>query len=77
MNTISLVEELNKIGVPVRYYSINGDLISDTYILNQVHDKWEFFYFDEKGNKNDCKIFNNENDACMYLYKVLETEMKY
>lgn len=77
LDTISLVEKLNEIGIPGRYYSINGDLIADTYILNQVHDKWEYFYFDERGNKNDCMIFNNKKEACIHLFKVLETEMKY
>lgn len=77
INISSLLEKLNEIGVPKRYYSINGHLSSDTYILNQIYNKWEYFYFDEKGNKNDYKIFDNECDACYYLLRVLEDEMKY
>lgn len=77
MNVEYLVKKLDEIGVPKRYYSINGDLLADTYILNQIYGKWEYFYFDEKGNKNDCKTFDNENDACIYLFGILENEMKY
>ena len=48
---------------------------ADTYILDQIYGQWEFFYFDEKGNKNNYKVFNNENDACMYMLNVLENEI--
>lgn len=77
MNISSLVEKLEELGVPKRYYSINGKLSSDTYILNEVYGKWEYFYFDEKGNKNNVKLFDNENDACLHLYEVLENEMSF
>lgn len=77
MNVEYLVKKLDEIGVPKRYYSINGDLLADTYILNQIYGKWEYFYFDEKGNKNDYKTFGNENDACLHLFGILENEMKY
>lgn len=77
MNITSLLEKLNEIGVPKSYYSINGNLASETYILNKIYNKWEYFYFDEKGNKNNYKTFNNENEACVYFLKVLEDELKY
>lgn len=77
MNISDLIEKLDKLGVPKRYYSINGNLSSDTYILNEVYGKWEYFYFDERGNRNNVKIFDNENDACQHLLKVLENEMNY
>ena len=77
MNVLCLVEKLEELGVPKRYYSINGSLSSDTYMLNQVYNKWEYFYFDERGNKTNYKVFDSENDACMHLYKVLENEMRY
>lgn len=77
MNVKYLVKKLDEMGVPKRYYSINGDLLSDTYILNQTYGKWEYFYFDERGNKNDYKTFDNESDACIHLLGILENEMKY
>lgn len=77
MNVTELIHELEKAKVPKRWYSINGDLCSDTYILRQVYDQWECYYFDEKGNVNDYHLFNNENDACIYFYNELKDEMFY
>ena len=48
MTIETLQIELDKLGVPRNFYSINGNLSSDTYILNKVHTYWEYFYFDEK-----------------------------
>ncbi len=77
MNIADLVKKLDEIGVPKRYYSINGDLLPDMYILNKIYGKWEYFYYDEKGNKNDYKSFDAENSACMHMLSVLTNEMKY
>lgn len=77
MNIADLVKKLDEIGVPKRYYSINGDLLPDAYILNKIYGKWEYFYYDEKGNKNDYKSFDTEKDACMHMLSVLTNEMKY
>lgn len=77
MNVTELRGELEKAKVPKRWYSINGDLCSDTYILRQVYDKWECYYFDEKGNVNDYHLFNDENDACIYFLDELKNEMLY
>lgn len=74
MDVLNLVKKLDRMGIPKQYYSINGDLSSDTYILNEVYGKWECFYFDEKGNRNDYKTFTNENDACMYMLRLLKAE---
>ena len=77
MDITCLIKKLDAIGVPKRYYVINGSLLTDTYVLNQVYGKWEYFYFDERGNKNDYQTFNSENDACMHMFGVLENELKY
>lgn len=50
------------------YYSLNEGLKSDSLILTINYNKWEVFYMDERGNKHDELIFNNENDACVYIY---------
>jgi hypothetical protein len=76
MNISQLEKELDTLGVPKDYYSINGHLTSDTYILNQVYTKWECFYFDEKGNKEGYKSFDDENEACEYFLKKLKNEIK-
>ena len=77
MDVAELVFKLEEAKVPQRWYSINGNLCTDTYILNQVYDWWECYYFDEKGNIKNYHRFSNENDACTYFYNKLEDEMKY
>lgn len=77
MNVKQLEKILNNLGIPKNYYSINGHLVADTYILNQVYSKWEYFYYDEKGNQEGYKSFDDENEACEYLLEKLKNEMKY
>lgn len=77
MNVSCLIKELEKLGVPAYYYSINGSLQPDIYVLNEIYGMWEFFYFDERGRKSNYKKFDNEEDACIHLYKKLENVMKY
>lgn len=77
MNVSCLIKELEKLGVPSNYYSINGNLQPDIYVLNEIYGMWEFFYFDERGGKSNYKKFDNEEDACIYLYKKLVNVMKY
>lgn len=77
MNIRELRNKLEESKVPSTYYTINGNLSSDIYVLEYVHGYWESFYFDEKGNRNDYHRFNNENDACQYFWKVIENEMRY
>ncbi len=77
MTVEELQIELDKLGVSRSFYSINGHLSSDTHILNQVYTYWEYFYFDERGNTRNYRKFENEKDACEYLFQVLKIEMKY
>ena len=77
MDVSCLIQKLDEIGVPKRSYTINGDLLPDTCVLNQVYGKWEYFYYDEKGNQNDYRTFENESDACIYMLGILENEMKF
>lgn len=77
MNIEVLKIKLEELGVSHKIYRINGNLASDVYVLNHIYDYWEYFYFDEKGNKNDYRKFSDEKDACAYFYKKLEFEMKY
>lgn len=51
MDVEQLEKELDNLGIPKNYYSINGYLAADTYVLKQVYSKWEYFYYDEKGNQ--------------------------
>ena len=77
MTTIELKKKLEELNVPRSFYSINGDLSSDTYILNHVYNYWEYFYFDEKGRVMGYKRFESESEACNYFFQQLKTEIKY
>ena len=77
MNTKDMVEQLRKIGVPAKWYRINGHLASDTYFFNQIYHYWEVFYFDEKGNQNNYHKFFKEEEACEYFYSLLKKEAKF
>lgn len=77
MDIAGIEAELKRINVPCRYYSINGSIAADTYILRQVYDYWETFYVDERGNQNEYHKFVNENMACEFFYMMLKSEMQY
>lgn len=76
MDINQLKKKLNDNAVPNSYYSINSDLIPNKYILNFIHGQWEYFYYDERGNQNDYRKFNIENDACDFLFKKLINEIR-
>lgn len=78
LNTTELIEKLNGEKIPSSWYSINGNLSSDIYILRKVYEFWEFFYVDERGNQNnDYRRFDNESDACEFLLEKLLNEKKH
>ena len=75
MNIQELQKKIEELSVPSHYYSINGNISADTYILNKVYNYWEFFYIDERGGQNNYQRFHDENDACIYFFEVLKNEM--
>lgn len=72
MNKDELKKELDKQGINSNEYSLNGDIDSDKIVLYQNYDKWEVFYFDERGRRNNEKIFCSEEDACSYIYELFK-----
>lgn len=68
MNIVDLREKLIELQVNPSYYSLYQGLKSDAIILDSYHNKCEVFYIDERGGKHDELIFDNENDACLYIY---------
>ncbi len=71
-----LKKELKKLKIPESYYSINGNSwLADAYILQKNYYIWEFYYVDERGGKNDYKIFKTEDEACEYMLKALKEEI--
>lgn len=52
-------------------YSLNGESKLDAIILYDLKVKWEVFYLDERGGRNQEKVFSSENDACQYILRLL------
>lgn len=77
MNLEELQKKINELNVPEYLYSIGNDLKSNAHILYKNYSMWEYFYLDEKGNRNDFRVFNTDSDAYRYLLMKLEIEMKY
>lgn len=81
MNKQELVRELEKLNVDKRLYSLDGELKPDAIILYNFYSQWEVFYLDERGGRNDKKVFGSEEEACDYVYKIFkeskEVEDKY
>ena len=67
MNINELKNKLIELRIPKRWYSINGNINSDIYLLNEIHGYWEFLYIDERGNQTGYKKFDNEDFACTYF----------
>jgi hypothetical protein len=70
MNRQKLKIELEKQGIPKNWYSLYGEKIPDSYVLELSY-KWEIFYFGEKGKIEDIASFCNENEACQYFYNLM------
>lgn len=77
MDIQELKRKLNDLSIPKDWYSINDGLKPDAYILENVYGKWIFYYFDEKGNRQNEREFDSEESACSYLLDKLMTELKY
>ena len=69
MDTNELQKKLNLLGVNPQEYSLIGELQTDSIILYQSYQKWEVFYLDDRGNRNDEKVFDTESEACNYIYQ--------
>lgn len=70
MNIIELKAKLDELGVGSNEYSLDGSVSNwDTIVLYKNYSKWEVFYIDERGNRDDKHIFYSENDACTYIYE--------
>jgi len=72
MNIKTLEKKLQELGIRDSYYSLYGELKSDSIILCHNYYIWEVFYFDERGGRHPMGIFENEVDACYFIFKELE-----
>lgn len=68
MKVLELDQKLQDLKIDPRSYSLNGDLKPDAIILFHNYAKWEVFYLDERGGRNEEKFFLSEDEACLYIY---------
>lgn len=70
MTKEELKAELQKLGVTDKEYNLYGNLVTDSIILYHSYNEWQVFYFDERGGRNNEKIFESEGEACCYIFKL-------
>jgi len=74
MNREELRRKLDELNVYPGFYSLEGELLPDRIVLYQNYAKWEVFYFDERGNRDNEKVFFSESEACNYIYEHFTTQ---
>jgi len=75
MNLDELKQKLTINNVPERWYSLDDGLKPDACILYKNYSKWEFFYLDEKGNRNNYQVFVTDDEAFDHLWKMMEGQL--
>jgi len=70
MNRVELKDRLDLLGIASNRYSLTGELKADTVNLYENYNKWEVFYLDERGRRNDERVFSSEGEACNYIYEL-------
>lgn len=70
MKVLELDQKLRDLKIDPLSYSLNGDLKSDAIILFHNYAKWEVFYLDERGGRNEERTFISEEEACLYVYRL-------
>lgn len=76
MNKAALTEKLDLLGINKKGYSLDGELNVDTIVMYHNYHKWEVFYLDEKGGRNDERAFATEGEACFYIYDLFKGSKK-
>ena len=87
MDAKALTLLLEAENIPKRWYSINDNtsIVQCAKVIRNVDNKyWEYFYFDDRGVKDDYIKFDsknnvvNESRACKFLLKkLLKTKENY
>ncbi|MCL2083432.1 MAG: hypothetical protein FWH04_09420 [Oscillospiraceae bacterium] len=79
MNKKELLKKLNKEKAPEWMYFLEADEVDeymDNFVLHKKNNLWDV-YFGERGEKIKLKTFDNEEEACEYLYVIIKDDMKY
>lgn len=74
MTKNELQRQLDRLGINNKFYSLDGGVHDDKYVLSQEPmGKWSVYY-SERGLIIDKRVFNNESDACELLLNKLLRE---
>lgn len=76
MDLNELKKKLYDYNVPERWYSIDNGLKYDACVLYRNYSKWEYFYLDERGNRLDYKILDNDSAAYEHLWTKIEYQLR-
>ncbi len=71
MNKKELRKLLEKLDLYDGWVSLDGELVPDKIVLDQINTQWVVFYFDERGNKNDEMLYSSEDEACESILNLL------
>ncbi|MBX3289415.1 MAG: hypothetical protein KF855_08725 [Acidobacteria bacterium] len=76
MNRQELRKKLDELGVDRAHYSLDGDRSVVGIVLYDSYGTWTIFDVDERGNSNGETTFTSEEEACHYIYKIFEEEVR-
>lgn len=68
MDKEELKKKLDDLNIDSKIYSLDGSINIIGIVLFKNYDVWEIINIDDRGNQKIIKKFNNENDACIYIY---------
>ena len=74
MTREELKHKLDSLNICPKFYSLEGNSLPDCIVLFENYSKWEVFYFDERGNRDNEKVFLSENDAYNYIYEYFKQQ---
>ena len=67
MDSSDLLNELQKLGIPSRWFLIGDKGITDNKtVLRLIDNKWAVYY-SQRGGKYELKTFETEDEACNEL----------
>lgn len=76
MNFEELKYKIEQNNIPDNWYSLDDGLKPDACILYKNYAQWEYFYLDERGGRNDLRIFYKDDEAFDFLWSKLESQLR-
>ena len=77
MTRTELELKLNTLNINSFSYSLDGDLNPNSIILYNSYDDWIVFYLDERGGRNNEKVFESQQLAYDHIYGLFEKNKIY